>query len=189
MSGTGQRGTKKALKDYPEPVWAQSFFDALKVTGSVATAAAAVKINGKPRPKSRNTVYFWRSRSTQFKRHMDDAWENLADELEGGALRRAINGWNEPVYYKGEKKGDRRVYSPGLTIFMLKCLRPQKYNVQHEAAKSASAMEHAKGIRETLAQIEAAMGGDPDLADKIESVDGDTRAGAPPVEQVEGEET
>jgi len=157
---------KRGPKPLPAPKWGEQFCEALRVTGSVSAAAKSVN-------RCRRSVYKWADKSARFARNMEDAWESVRDELEGSAMRRAIHGWNEPIYFRGEKVGDRRVFSPGLTIFMLKCHRPQKYNVQHETAKSATAMEHARSIRETLASIESAMAGDLDLPERTDADGGE----------------
>ena len=44
-----------------------------------------------------------------------------------GLVRRAFEGTDEPVYYKGEECGSVRKYSDTLAIFLLKAHAPEKY--------------------------------------------------------------
>lgn len=62
------------------------------------------------------------------------AEEHAADRLEQEARRRAIEGVDEPIFYKGERCGVVRKYSDTLLIFLLKGARPEKYreNVRQE---------------------------------------------------------
>ncbi len=56
-----------------------------------------------------------------------EAQEEAADRLEEEARRRAVEGVDEPVFYKGKKCGAIRRYSDSLLIFLLKGVRPEKF--------------------------------------------------------------
>ncbi len=57
------------------------------------------------------------------------AKECAADLIEAEALRRAVHGTVKPTgWYKGVPGGYIREYSDILAIFLLKGLRPEKYN-------------------------------------------------------------
>ena len=49
------------------------------------------------------------------------------DELQGEAVRRAKEGWLEPVFHQGIQVGTRRRYSDRLLMFLLQALRPEKF--------------------------------------------------------------
>lgn len=49
------------------------------------------------------------------------------ERMELEADRRAIDGWNEPIYYEGERVGWRRRYSDQLLIKRLEAAAPDKY--------------------------------------------------------------
>lgn len=89
----------------------------------------------------------WRARSTA-KRHRDidpnfaaawrEAREDAADALEREARRRAVEGVDEPIYYKGEEVGTVRRYSDRLLEYLLGATRPEKFRPHYEAPKKAS---------------------------------------------------
>jgi hypothetical protein len=62
------------------------------------------------------------------------------DTLEGVAFERALVGWTEPVYFRGQKCGERRRYDDALLMFWLKALKPETYgNKVRIPARAAAA--------------------------------------------------
>lgn len=55
------------------------------------------------------------------------AKEEACEVMEAEARKRAVDGWEEPVYQGGELVGMKRKYSDVLLIFMLKGAMPEKY--------------------------------------------------------------
>ena len=51
----------------------------------------------------------------------------LADQLEGEAIRRAYTGWDRPIFQRGVQVGVERVYSDMLLKLMLTALKPEKF--------------------------------------------------------------
>jgi len=51
----------------------------------------------------------------------------VIDELQNEVVRRAKEGWLEPIFYRGVQVGTRRCYSDRLMMFLLKAWRPEKY--------------------------------------------------------------
>lgn len=102
--------------------WASQFLRALRKHRSVSRACEAVG-------KGRRTVYDFRDECPIFREAWDEALQINPDDLEASAFDRASNGWLEPVFHQGIAKGIRRRYSDRLTIFMLRCHRPEVYNV------------------------------------------------------------
>jgi hypothetical protein len=49
------------------------------------------------------------------------------DLLEAELHKRAFEGVERPVYYKGEQVGTWRFYSDALAMFLLKAHRPERY--------------------------------------------------------------
>jgi len=86
--------------------------------GNVSTACDEAGLN-------RRTAYLWRAADKSFAEAWDDALNLGLDELESEARRRAFDGVEEPVFYKGEVCGHIRRYSDSLIMFMLKAYRPQ----------------------------------------------------------------
>jgi hypothetical protein len=99
----------------------RAFLSAFAVTGNISTAAAAAGIH----PDTPRT--HWAKDDPEFVRGMKAAREEAADRMEQEALRRAVDGVDEPVFHKGEVCGAIRKYSDTLLIFMLKAARPAKF--------------------------------------------------------------
>lgn len=57
----------------------------------------------------------------------NEAAELFTEGLENEALKRAIDGWDEPVYQKGELVGTIHRYSERMMEILLKANLPQKY--------------------------------------------------------------
>ncbi len=98
----------------------QAFLTALAETANVLRSSEIARI-------ARRTVYDWKSADSEFA----DAWERAldigTDALEDEAVRRAHDGVDEPVFYRGKACGVVRKYSDTLLIFLLKGRRPERY--------------------------------------------------------------
>lgn len=68
---------------------------------------------------SADTVEDWRKKDEEFNQQFEQAYELYRNRLEAEALRRAVDGVPEPVYYKGEVVGHVQKYSDTLLIKML----------------------------------------------------------------------
>lgn len=89
-------------------------------TGNVTLAADACGV-------ARATVYNHRSSDPAFARAWDEALDEATDALEAEARRRALEGFEVPVFYKGEECGIIRKYSDGLLMLLLKAYRPGRF--------------------------------------------------------------
>jgi len=74
------------------------------------------------------TVRDHRTKYPEFDAAVKEAMEEGVDSLEAEAVRRARDGWKEPVYYKGERVGNVRKYSDYLLGVLLKGRRAKVYN-------------------------------------------------------------
>jgi len=99
------------------------FCDALGVTGNVSRACQTIGI-------TRATAYNWRDADPEFAQRWDDAVEAGTDTIVEEIGRRAVEGWTEPVFYKGDICGEIRKYSNTLAMFLAKAHRPEKYRDQ-----------------------------------------------------------
>src|SRR5262245_9183157 len=137
-----QNGTPKK-----PPRWRRAYLAALRISGVVLKAAEAANVH-------RRTVYRHRDADSDFAAAWDEAVADAADRLEAEAVRRAKDGWEEPVIYQGEPMGvwvdaeGKRVaegtpgarfepltvrkYSDTLLIFLLKGAKPGKFRERHE---------------------------------------------------------
>ncbi len=72
---------------------------------------------------SKTAVHLSRRRDEKFARAWDRALDSATDRLEQEAVRRAVDGVDEPVYQGGKKVGSITRYSDTLLIFLLKANR------------------------------------------------------------------
>ena len=103
----------------------RAFLRAYAETANITYAARAGEC-------SRNAHYKWLKTDQAYQEIFQEAKQEAIELLEGEARRRAVQGVEEPVYYKGEVVGARQKYSDILLIFLLKALRPEKYRERYE---------------------------------------------------------
>jgi hypothetical protein len=120
-------------KHFPwTPTIQTRFLEALADTGNVRHAALHIK-------RSPTTVYKHRQRDPAFAAAWDAALNSAMDTvLEVEAIRRAVEGVEQPVYYQGAQVGTRREYSDTLLIFLLKGWKPERYKDRHEVVHAGS---------------------------------------------------
>ncbi len=109
--------------------WVDKFIKTLGQVGNVSLACHAVGI-------SRTTAYKTRKRYSSFSDDWDNAIAEAADILEGEARRRAVDGVEKPIYYKGEMIDTVREYSDGLLTLLLKAHKPERF-------RERKAIEHS----------------------------------------------
>ena len=97
----------------------QAFLEAYSKCGTISQAAEAAGITRKSHRDWMQRVAY----AAAFK----EAFEAACEALEQEARRRAVDGWKEPVYFKGEVVGSTPRYSDGLLIFLMKGAMPDKY--------------------------------------------------------------
>jgi len=110
------KGTKvPRLKDAEKEL----FCKVLEANGGRLVAAA--------RTVGRDLATFHRARENDraFAEAVDLAMRRSTSVLEDVALKRATEGWEEPVYFKGEVIGSKQKFSDTLLIFMLKSRDPK----------------------------------------------------------------
>ena len=73
------------------------------------------------------TVRKFRKENLAFQEAWDQALEIFREGLESEALRRALDGWDEPVYQKGELVGTIHRHSEKMMEMLLKANIPEKY--------------------------------------------------------------
>lgn len=76
---------------------------------------------------TRRTLYNYKKDDKAFSDAWDNALEEGVDNLEFKAQTRAFDGVEKVIYYKGEEIGKEKEYSDGLTTFLLRAHRPEKY--------------------------------------------------------------
>lgn len=93
------------------------FLNALEITGSVRKACKEANI-------SINHYYRRYNTSERFRRICKEVSENSIQLLKDEALRRAVDGVREPVWYKGKIVGEKLSYSDSLLLALLKSKDP-----------------------------------------------------------------
>jgi hypothetical protein len=122
------------------------FLEALAVGWSVTHAAKRAGV-------ARQRFYEQRDGDSEFASAWDDALAQGTEALEDEARRRAAEGWEEPVFQRGELVGHVRKYSDNLLIFLLKARDPGRFreSVQVNAGGEMtfvldSLLERARGL-------------------------------------------
>jgi hypothetical protein len=98
----------------------RAFLAAVARTGNVTISAEIADV-------ARSAHYQWLEADPVYAAAFEDAMEQAAQRLEAEARRRAEEGVEEPVFYKGKKCGVIRKYSDTLLIFLMKGAMPDKY--------------------------------------------------------------
>jgi hypothetical protein len=98
----------------------RAFLAAIAESGNVTSAARITGLD-------RTNHYNWMQDDPEYAAAYKVAVETAAENLETEARRRAVQGTNKPVFYKGEECGTVQEYSDTLLIFLLKGAMPGKY--------------------------------------------------------------
>lgn len=76
---------------------------------------------------TRTTMLQWR-KDPEFLEAFQAAYDDGMDLVEAEAMRRAVKGVEDPVFYMGEVVGHKRVYSDALMQRILEGRRPEIYS-------------------------------------------------------------
>ncbi|MCP4709653.1 MAG: hypothetical protein GY869_13585 [Planctomycetes bacterium] len=109
MVGKKRDITRRLKKD--------AFLRAFAQCGNVTQAAKCGLIH-------RDTHYAWLASDPEYFDAFEMAKQEYVSMLEAECDRRALDGWNEPVYQNGKMVGVERKYSDILLIFRMKKLDP-----------------------------------------------------------------
>jgi hypothetical protein len=98
----------------------RSFLAAFVETGGVVRASELSGVSWKAH-------YGWKRDDPRYLEEFERAIEVTADRAEAELYRRAVDGYNKPISYKGVIEDWYTEYSDTCLIFMLKGMRPAKY--------------------------------------------------------------
>ena len=104
---------------------ARAFLRVYAACGNLTEAARAVGV-------VRQSHYYWMEHLPGYREAAEQAREMATDRLEREAWRRAVEGWDEPVYQKGQLVATVRRYSDALLMLLLRANRPEKYRKRVE---------------------------------------------------------
>lgn len=119
------RVTPKAGRGIPPSKWRPKFLRALGESCNVTYSADRAGVE-------RMTAYRHRDKDPEFAAAWDAALALGVAALEDEMHRRAFQGVDEPVFYKGDVCGVIRRYSDTLAIFLSKAHAPDKYR-EHQS--------------------------------------------------------
>ena len=107
-----------------------AFLAAFEEAGTISAAAKACKMN-------RRLHHTWMAKDEEYVQKFCESQEVANDKLEDAARKRAIDGWEEPVFYNGEIVGSKPRYSDQLMGILLKGNLPHKYKERYEHSGDA----------------------------------------------------
>ena len=133
-----------------------AFLAAYAECGTITQAAEIAGID-------RVTHYRWLKDDPEYAKAFEEAHEKSVERLEQEARRRAVEGWEEPVFHKGKVVGKVRKYSDTLLIFLLKGAAPDKY-------KDRVANEHSGKIEADVNVVHDLRKLDPKELEQLEQI-------------------
>lgn len=105
-----------------------AFLRAYSRLGTITAAAVVANIE----PKTHRN---WMDADPEYRLAFQEAADLAVERMEQEAHRRAVAGWEEPVYQQGRMVGTVRRFDSTLLIFLLKGRKPEmyreNYQVQH----------------------------------------------------------
>ena len=126
----------------------EKFLNSLSRGLSVSDAAALVGA-------TRQAFYLLRQRDPAFSQAWDAALDEGSDRLEDEARRRAVDGIDCPIFYRGEVVGYVPRYSDTLLMFLLRARRPEKYRERPQRGASTLPTDLLERMRDGLARVRA----------------------------------
>ena len=138
----------------------RAFLSAFAYCGRIRRAALEAQVNWRMH-------YHWLRADPAYAEAFEQAKGLAADFLEDEAIRRATEGVQRAVYYKGTQVGEETLFSDTLLIFMLKGMRPEKYRdtshlkVDSEVHVNLSIEQRTREAHERLLRLRHASGSDP----------------------------
>ncbi|MEH3047460.1 hypothetical protein [Sphingomonas adhaesiva] len=130
-----------------------AFLRALRETGCVQAACRHVGL-------STTSAYRVRQRIPAFGDAWDQALAFVAPVLERAALERAVEGWLEPIMYKGEVVAHRRRYSDAMLRLLL--LREDARKVTPPPGRRSDLRREAANALLKQLRAQARRGGTPE---------------------------
>jgi hypothetical protein len=97
---------------------------------------------------NRVTVYRWRQYDPDFAAAYSDAMDAGADLIEQEARRRAVEGFERPIFQRGRQVGVERVYSDMLLVLLLRGRRPETFAQSARRDSSATTITIKGGLPE-----------------------------------------
>jgi hypothetical protein len=116
-----------ANKTTRTPVKDAKFFELIAGGATISDACRVVGY-------TRSSVYLYKADDPKFADAWDEANETAIERMEREADRRAVEGYDKPVFHLGVECGSQRQFSDTLLIFRLKAKRPEVYREKAEVS-------------------------------------------------------
>ena len=120
--------------------------------GVLGNIEKSCELVGMPRSQR---VYNWRDSDPEFAQRFKEAERKAADLLEHEAYRRAVEGFERPVYQGGKQVGTTTEYSDTLLCRLLEARRPstwsRKYDVRSQITTTVK-LELTEGEQAAIAR-------------------------------------
>ncbi len=98
----------------------RAFLNAYTETATLTRAEALSGVSRKSHDR-------WRKTDAEYAKCFEFAQECACDMIEDEVRRRAVHGWDQPIYYRGRKVGTIRRYSDNLLLALLRAFKPDRY--------------------------------------------------------------
>lgn len=102
-----------------------------KNAGDTLAACAALQV-------STGWLRTWMREDPKVEARIKDAIDTGAAVLESAMIKRAVEGVKQPIYYKDQKVGSKRVYSDTLLIKALESRKPETYGKRVEVNQNVN---------------------------------------------------
>jgi hypothetical protein len=112
----------------------------LEAFGDCFSVERAAEVSG----VDRQSHYRWLRKDGKYLAAFERRKEVAGQYLEGIAITRAGEGWEEDVYYQGSVCGTVRRYDSGLLQFLLRGMMPHKYGAKTEISGPEGAPVQAR---------------------------------------------
>jgi hypothetical protein len=165
---TRQNPTHEA--PHHKPGWQDLFLEEFAHRGNVLQACEAAGVH-------RSTAYEAKQKDTHFATRWEEARADAVDRLVAVARERAVEGWQEPVFYLGRECGGVQKYDHGLLWKLIAAHAPETYgqkvqnthtgrdggaiDVRHTVDLADLSDEELDVLERIAARRAAQSGGDP----------------------------
>lgn len=153
MTSTDRDATQQPTRARGTAGRRRRFLAALGRTATVTEACDAAGIE-------RSTAYRWRHSSPAVAKAWDEAVQRVVDRLEAEAVRRAADGWEEPVYQQGREVGRVLKFSDRMLELLLKRHKPEfreRSAVELSGPNGGAVKVEASARRPSLEDVRAAL--------------------------------
>jgi hypothetical protein len=123
----------------------RAFIAALRRTGSIRAAARLATPGSATTHGPHTTFRDAIRRDPAFGAAVQDALDDALGSLEAEAMRRAVEGYQRPVYQKGELVGHETVYSDNMLLTLLRARAPETFSERRDVHVSG-AVSHMHGV-------------------------------------------